>query len=181
MTWDPPVDTGGAPLTQFGVRIDGKRVAVPADARSAVISGVRAGPREAKVRAFNQVAVSGWTPLPVAVPAYPSVAGPTRVKKGTTVTLRFAGLLPNQPTTHPGQDREVRQAHDAHDRPAQRRHRDAAAEGAQDGAGRGHQRRHPSAVLRIGVPQETLDATTATARSGGGRRPFSAVSRRGGP
>ncbi len=51
------------------------------------------------MRAFNQVAVSGWTPLPVAVPAYPSVAGPTRVKKGTTVTLRFAGLLPNQPTT----------------------------------------------------------------------------------
>ena len=96
MTWDPPVDTGGAPLTQFGVRIDGKRVVVPAGARSAVVSGVRAGPREAKVRAFNQVAVSAWTPLPVAVPAYPSVAGPTRVTKGTTVhpALRRAAAEP---------------------------------------------------------------------------------------
>ena len=100
VTWDPPVDTGGAPLTQFGVRIDGKRVAVPADARSAVISGVRrrvargqgAGLQPGRGRPAGR-------PLPVAVPAYPSVAGPTRVTKGTTVTLRFAGLLPNQPTT----------------------------------------------------------------------------------
>ncbi len=99
VTWDPPTDTGGAPLTKFAVRVDGKRVTVPAGARSAVVSGVRAGSRVAKVRAFNQVAVSTWTAAPAAVPAYPSVNGPTRVRRGATATLDLAGLLPNQPST----------------------------------------------------------------------------------
>ena len=99
VTWDPPTDTGGAPLTQFGIRVDAKRVAVPAGARTAVVSGVRAGSRVAKVRAFNQVAVSTWTEAPAAVPAYPSVTGPTRVRRGGTATLQLAGLLPNELAT----------------------------------------------------------------------------------
>ncbi len=99
VTWDAPADTGGAPLTQFGVRVDGKRVAVPAGARSAVVSGVRAGSRIAKVRAFNSVAVSTWTEAPAAVPAYPSVTGTSRVRRGGMATLHLAGLLPNQPVT----------------------------------------------------------------------------------
>jgi hypothetical protein len=99
VTWQPPADTGGVPLTQFAIRVDGKRVVVPASARSAVVTGVRAGSREAMVRAVNQVAMSWWARTPVPVPAYPSVSGPTRVRRGTTVTLHLAGLLPGHPTT----------------------------------------------------------------------------------
>jgi hypothetical protein len=51
------------------------------------------------VRAFNQAAMSAWAPAAVAVPAYPSVTGPTKVRKGTRATLHLAGLLPGQPTT----------------------------------------------------------------------------------
>jgi hypothetical protein len=99
VTWEPPVDTGGAPLTRFAIRIGDKRVVVPADARSAVISRVTAGNRVATVRAFNQVAMSGWAPAAVAVPAYPSVTGPGKARKGTRVTLHLAGLLPHQSAT----------------------------------------------------------------------------------
>ena len=99
VTWQPPVDTGGAPLTQYAVRVDGKRVVAPAGAASAVVSGVRAGSRVATVRAFNEVAMSAWASAAVAVPAYPSVTGPTRAKKRSTVTLALAGLLPGQPVS----------------------------------------------------------------------------------
>ena len=99
VTWQPPVDTGGAPLTQYAVRVDGKRVVAPAGAASAVVSGVRAGSRVATVRAFNEVAMSAWATAAVAVPAYPSVTGPTRAKKRSTVTLALAGLLPGQPVS----------------------------------------------------------------------------------
>ena len=99
VTWDPPADTGGAPLTQFGVRVDGKRVALPAGARSAVVSGVRAGPREAKVRAFNQVAVSAWTRC--RSPCRRTRRSTDRPGSARAPRSRcgFAGLLPNQPAT----------------------------------------------------------------------------------
>jgi hypothetical protein len=35
----------------------------------------------------------------LAVPAYPSVSGPTKAHKGSTVRLTLAGLLPHQPAT----------------------------------------------------------------------------------
>jgi hypothetical protein len=95
--WQPPADTGGAPLTRYAVRIDGKRVVVPAGgATSVVVNGVHAGAEVAKVRAFNAVAMSAWAPVAVDVPPYPSISGPTKVRKGTTVRLRLAGLLPGQ-------------------------------------------------------------------------------------
>ena len=99
VTWTPPVDTGGAPLTKFAVRVDGRRVVVGPDVGSAVVTNVRAGQREAKVRAFNAVARSTWAPIGVAVPAYPSVDGPHRARKGTTVRLHLAGLIPSEPAT----------------------------------------------------------------------------------
>ena len=45
VTWQPPADTGGVPLTQYAIRIDGKRVVVPAGAGSAVVGGVTPGNR----------------------------------------------------------------------------------------------------------------------------------------
>jgi hypothetical protein len=99
VTWQPPADTGGVPLTQYVIRIDDKRVVVPASAGSAVLGGITPGNRVARVRAFNQAAMSTWAPAAVAVPAYPSVTGPTKVRKGTRATLHLAGLLPGQPTT----------------------------------------------------------------------------------
>jgi hypothetical protein len=99
VTWQPPADTGGVPLTQYAIRIDDKRVVVPASAGSAVVSGITPGNRQARVRAFNQAALSTWAPAAVVVPAYPSVTGPTKVHKGTRATLHLAGLLPGQPTT----------------------------------------------------------------------------------
>ncbi len=97
VSWQPPADTGGAPLTRYAVRIDGKRVVVAADAAtSVVVSGVHAGDEVAKVRAFNAVAMSAWASIGVAVPPYPSVTGPTKVRKGTTVRVKLAGLLPGQ-------------------------------------------------------------------------------------
>ena len=99
VTWQPPADTGGVPLTQYAIRVDDKRVVVPATAGSAVVGGITPGNRVARVRAFNQAAMSTWAPAAVAVPAYPSVTGPTKVRKGTRATLHLAGLLPGQPTT----------------------------------------------------------------------------------
>jgi hypothetical protein len=51
------------------------------------------------VRAFNAVADSAWAPVAVTVPAYPSVSGPTKARKGSTVRLTLAGLLPHQAAT----------------------------------------------------------------------------------
>jgi hypothetical protein len=97
VAWQPPVDTGGAPLTRYAVRIDGKRVVVPAGgATSVVVNGVHAGAEVAQVRAFNVVAMSPWAQLEVAVPPYPSITGPTKVAKGTRVTVKMSGLLPGQ-------------------------------------------------------------------------------------
>ena len=97
VSWAPPADTGGTPLTDFVVEHAGtKTLVVPATATSYVLTGVHAGAEVAQVRAFNVVAMSAWAQLAVAVPPYPSVAGPTKVKKGTTVTVRLAGLLPGQ-------------------------------------------------------------------------------------
>jgi hypothetical protein len=99
VTWEPPGDSGGVPLTQFAVRLAGTRVVVPADGRRAVVNGVLAGNREATVRAFNQAAMSGASAAAVAVPAYPSVTGPAKVRKGTRATLHLAGLLPGRRAT----------------------------------------------------------------------------------
>jgi hypothetical protein len=101
VTWQPPADTGGVPLTQYAVRLDGQRIVVPAGATSAVVKGVTPGSRRPSVRAFNQAAMSALALAPTAlsVRAYPSVVGPTKVRKGTRATLHLAGLLPGQPTT----------------------------------------------------------------------------------
>ena len=97
VAWQPPVDTGGAPLTRYAVRIDGQRVVVPAGgATSVVVDGVHAGDEVAEVRAFNAVAMSPWSQLAVAMPPYPSITGPAKVTKGTRVTVKTAGLLPGQ-------------------------------------------------------------------------------------
>ncbi len=96
VSWTPPADTGGAPLTRQVVRIDGKRVVLTPDATSTVVRGVRAGNRQARVRAFNAVAMSAWAPVAVAVPPYPTVKAPATVRKGTKVTVRLAGLMPRQ-------------------------------------------------------------------------------------
>ncbi len=96
LSWQPPADTGGAPLTRFVVRIDGTRVVLPPDATSTVVDGVRAGARRARVRAFNAVAMSGWAPMDVAVPPYPTLEAPSKVRKNTRVKVRMAGLLPRQ-------------------------------------------------------------------------------------
>ena len=74
--WQPPADTGGAPLTRFAVRIDGKRVV--AGRRRAARSSRRAGRAGGRqVRAFNVVRGRRWAAVAVAVPAYPSIDGPT--------------------------------------------------------------------------------------------------------
>jgi len=61
-----------------------------------VVSGVHAGAEVAQVRAFNVVAMSPWAQVDVAVPPYPSITGPTKVKKETRVTVTMRGLLPGQ-------------------------------------------------------------------------------------
>ncbi|MGZ4608852.1 MAG: heparinase II/III domain-containing protein [Actinomycetes bacterium] len=99
VTWEPPLDTGGAPLTRFVVRVNGVRTVVPASARSLVVRGVVAGARAVSVRGANAVATSGATSTRVAVPAYPSVSGPTSVRKGRAVTFTLRGLLPGAPTS----------------------------------------------------------------------------------
>jgi hypothetical protein len=97
VTWTPPTDTGGAPLTRFAVQVGSKRVFVPAGAGSAVFGNVLAGgPRSVAVRAWNAVAGSAWARSAVTVPAYPTIAGPSRARKGSTVRLTLSGLLPHQ-------------------------------------------------------------------------------------
>jgi hypothetical protein len=97
VTWTPPTDTGGAPLTRFAVQVGSKRVFVPASAGSAVFGKVLAGgPRPVAVRAWNAVAGSAWGRSAVTVPAYPTIAGPSRARKGSLVRLTLSGLLPHQ-------------------------------------------------------------------------------------
>jgi hypothetical protein len=48
------------------------------------------------VRAWNAVAGSAWARSTVTVPAYPTIAGPGRARKGSTVRLTLSGLLPHQ-------------------------------------------------------------------------------------
>jgi hypothetical protein len=43
--------------------------------------------------------MSAWSRVRVAVPAYPSVHGPAKARKGTRVRLTFAGLLPGERAT----------------------------------------------------------------------------------
>ena len=99
VTWTPPSDTGGAPLTTYVVWVADRRVVVPADQTSAEVSGIVPGSRVAKVRAFNAVAHSTWSRATVDVPAYPALHGPARARKGATVRLTLTGLLPEQPTS----------------------------------------------------------------------------------
>ncbi|HEX6935268.1 MAG TPA: heparinase II/III family protein [Actinomycetes bacterium] len=93
VSWQPPVDTGGAPLTRYRVDVDGTRLTLPPGQTSVVVPGVAPGVQDVWVRAANAVAVSPLTRATVDVPAYPAVNGPTRVRKGTTVSLSLRGLL----------------------------------------------------------------------------------------
>jgi hypothetical protein len=94
VTWQPTPDTGGAPLTRYALRVKGERTWLAPDATSAVVRGVVAGPGRVKVRAANAVAGSPWSTTSVDVPAYPTISGPHRARKGTRVTLDLRGLLP---------------------------------------------------------------------------------------
>jgi hypothetical protein len=99
VSWAAPVDTGGAPLTRYAVRVDGKKtVEVPPGATSVVVKGLVPGSRTIAVRALNQVATSPDAAAAVAVPAYPSVTGPASARKGTTVKLTLHGLLKGSKT-----------------------------------------------------------------------------------
>jgi hypothetical protein len=93
------VDNGGAPLTRYAVRVDGKKITeVAPGSTSVVVKGLVPGARTIAVRALNQVATSVDAPAAVAVPAYPSVTGPVAARKGTTVKLTLHGLLKGAPT-----------------------------------------------------------------------------------
>lgn len=96
VSWVPPADTGGAPLTDFVVEHAGVKVTLPPTATSFELTGVVPGEREVKVRARNAVARTGWAKATVSVPAYPSVSGPSKVRKGSKVTLALRGLLPGE-------------------------------------------------------------------------------------
>ena len=99
VTWQPPADTGGIPLTRYLVRVDGKVAVVPPTGLSTVVSGVLAGPQAVTVRADNALGRSVLAPVTVAVPAYPTVVAPMRVRKGTVVPLQLAGLVPGEAVT----------------------------------------------------------------------------------
>jgi hypothetical protein len=99
VSWTPPADTGGVPLTGYVVRVDGVRRVVGAGATSLEFTKVRAGTRKVNVRAANAAARSPRAKTSVAVTPYPSVDGPSKVRKGSRVTLSLAGLLPRPKTT----------------------------------------------------------------------------------
>jgi hypothetical protein len=95
VTWQPTADTGGAPLTRYALRVKGERTLVAPDRTGAVVGGVVAGPGTVKVRAANAVAGSRWTTTRVEVPAYPTISGHHRARKGARVALDLRGLLPH--------------------------------------------------------------------------------------
>ena len=99
VAWQPPVDTGGVPLGNYRVSIDGRSVTVPATALTAVVTGVRAGDRVVDVRADNGVGSSAAAALPVVVPAYPLVVAPVKVRKHGVATITATGLVPRQPVS----------------------------------------------------------------------------------
>lgn len=99
VSWAAPAERGGAPLSSFAVRINGRRVVAPGGASSVQVTGIVAGARVARVRAANAVGVSGWSRVPVAVPAYPSVRGPATARRGSRVRLALAGLLAGERAT----------------------------------------------------------------------------------
>lgn len=99
VTWSPPADTGGAPLTRYVVTVNGKRTVLPPSAASLVVRGVVPGHRAVSVRAANAVATSGRAAATVDVPAYPSVSARRRAHKHTAVTLTLRGLLPGATAT----------------------------------------------------------------------------------
>jgi hypothetical protein len=99
VTWQPTPDSGGAPLTRYALRVRGERAWLSPDATSAVVRDVVAGPGRVKVRAANAVAGSPWATTSVDVPAYPTISGPHRARKGTRVTLDLRGLLPSARAT----------------------------------------------------------------------------------
>ena len=99
VSWTPPADTGGAPLTRYVVRVNGVRQVLPADASRLVVRDVVAGPQSLSVRARNAVATSDSAPGAVEVPAYPTVIGPATARKKSTVALTVSGLVPGAPRT----------------------------------------------------------------------------------
>ncbi|MDQ1664109.1 MAG: hypothetical protein QOH75_140 [Actinomycetota bacterium] len=99
LTWSPPADTGGAPLTRYVLTVNGRRTVLPASSTSVVVPGVVAGVRAVSLRAANEVATSPAAAASVDVPAYPSVTGRASARKGTAVTFTLSGLLPGAPAT----------------------------------------------------------------------------------
>ena len=99
VSWTPPADTGGAPLTRYVVRVDGVRQFVPAGALGLVVKDVVAGPRSVSLRASNAVATSAPAPSAVEVPAYPTVTGPVSARRKSNVKLTVSGLVPGAPRT----------------------------------------------------------------------------------
>ncbi|HET8970401.1 MAG TPA: fibronectin type III domain-containing protein, partial [Candidatus Nanopelagicales bacterium] len=96
VSWVPSTDTGGTYLVKQVVEVGGRKIDVAPDATSLEVTGVVPGQRAVKVRAVNPVARSPWATTSVAVPAYPSVSAPAKVRKGTTVTITLRGLLPGE-------------------------------------------------------------------------------------
>ena len=92
------LDTAGrhrwCPAHRYVVKVAGQEQVLPPTATSVEFSRVIAGTRDVTVRAVNAVARSPWSTTSVAVPAYPTIAGPHKARKGTRVTLTMTGLLP---------------------------------------------------------------------------------------
>jgi hypothetical protein len=99
VTWQPPTDTGGAPLARYVLTVNGVRQVVAPTAGRADVAGVVAGPRSVTLRAANAVATSAAAVTTVDVPAYPTVTARRVVRKRTTVTLSLRGLLPGARAT----------------------------------------------------------------------------------
>ena len=158
VTWQPPVDTGGVPLTQYAVRIDDKRVVVPPAVRPAPSCPASAGHRRSQVRAFNAVGHVGLGAGRGRRAGVPVGDGSDEGAQGLPGDPRRPGCCRGQPPTL--RVTTVKSGRPGVTRTATKDGTGSAVRGALHGAGRRGQRR---AALR-GAPHRRTNAEALTRR-----------------